>query len=148
MTSPDRPPSDPLGLLRRWLDEAAAAAVPGDDPSAVVLATVNADGQPTTRAIEIRDCSPRGLVFFANLNSRKGRDLRASPAAAATWWWPSMMRQVNLSGPVEFTSDEESDRSGCCNPEPARSGRPGPGAPSGQAGRLPSSLVRPGRWLR
>jgi dihydrophenazinedicarboxylate synthase len=114
MSSPDqsfapaRPPAEPLGLLRRWLGE--AAAVPGGDPPAAVLATVSGDAQPTTRAIEVRACDDRGLVFFANLHSRKGRDLRAQPVAAATLYWPAPMRQVNLSGPVIFTGDAESDR--------------------------------------
>jgi pyridoxamine 5'-phosphate oxidase len=113
MTSPDQrcvPPPEPLGLLRRWLDEAAAVTVPGAPPgTAAVLATVSADAQPTTRAVEVRACDGRGLVFFANLNSRKGRDLRARPAAAATLYWPSAWRQVNLAGHVVFTSDGESD---------------------------------------
>ena len=102
-----RPPAEPLGLLRRWLGE---AAVPGGDPPAAVLATVSGDAQPTTRAIEVRACDDRGLVFFANLHSRKGRDLRAHPVAAATLYWPAPMRQVNLSGPVSFTGEAESDR--------------------------------------
>jgi pyridoxamine 5'-phosphate oxidase len=109
MEAPGQPPTDPLGLLRRWLGEAAAAA-PGDVAPAAVLATVNGDAQPTTRTIEVRACDARGLVFFANLNSRKGRDLRARPAAAATLYWPSTMRQINLSGHVVFTSAGESDR--------------------------------------
>jgi pyridoxamine-phosphate oxidase len=114
MSSPDqsfapaRPPAEPLGLLRRWLGE--AAAVPGGHPPPAVLATVSGDAQPTTRAIEVRACDDRGLVFFANLHSRKGRDLHAHPVAAATLYWPAPMRQVNLSGPVSFTGDAESDR--------------------------------------
>lgn len=112
MTSLDlsaAPPAEPLGLLRRWLGQAAAD--PGGDPSATaVLATVNGDAQPTTRVIEVRACDDRGLVFFANLRSRKGRDLHTNPSAAATLYWPAPMRQVNLSGHVVFTGDGESDR--------------------------------------
>jgi pyridoxamine 5'-phosphate oxidase len=111
VASPDEPPADPLGLLWRWLSEAAAPTPPdGDDLSTAVLAIVNEDGQPTTRAIEVRACDHRGLVFFANLRSRKGRDLHAHPVAAATLYWPTPMRQVNLSGHVVFTGDGESDR--------------------------------------
>ncbi len=112
MTSLDlsaAPPAEPLGLLRRWLGQAAAD--PGGDPSATaVLATVNGDAQPTSRVIEVRACDDRGLVFFANLRSRKGRDLHTNPVAAATLYWPAPMRQVNLSGHVVFTGDGESDR--------------------------------------
>jgi pyridoxamine 5'-phosphate oxidase len=109
VTSPDGPPADPIGLLSAWLTEAAAQAPPGDVPTAV-LATVNEDAQPTTRAIEVRACDDRGLVFFASLRSRKGRDLRAHPVAAATLYWPAPLRQVNLGGPVILTGDAESDR--------------------------------------
>jgi pyridoxamine-phosphate oxidase len=111
VTSPDEPPADPLGLLCRWLSDAAAPAPPGgDDLSTAVLATVNEDGQPTTRVIEVRACDDRGLVFLANLRSRKGRDLRAHPVAAATLYWPAPMRQVNLNGHVVFTDDGGSDQ--------------------------------------
>jgi pyridoxamine-phosphate oxidase len=110
VTSPAEPPADPIGLLTAWLIEAAAQALPDDVPTAV-LATLNDDAQPTTRAIEVRACDHRGLVFFASLHSRKGRDLRAHPVAAATFYWPPpALRQINLSGPVTFTGDEESDR--------------------------------------
>jgi dihydrophenazinedicarboxylate synthase len=109
VTSPAEPPADPIGLLTAWLIEAAAQALPDDVPTAV-LATLNDDAQPTTRAIEVRACDDRGLVFFANLRSRKGRDLRAHPVSAATLYWPAPMRQINLSGNVVFTGDGESDR--------------------------------------
>jgi dihydrophenazinedicarboxylate synthase len=107
MEVPDQPPTEPLGLLRRWLDEAIA---PGSGPPAAILATVNRDARPSTRTIEVKGCDPRGLVFFANLDSRKGRDLRDRPAAAATLYWPGALRQVNLTGDVVFTGAAESDR--------------------------------------
>ena len=119
MTSPDEPPADPLGLLCRWLSDAAAPAPPGgDDLSTAVLATVNEDGQPTTRVIEVRAYDDRGLVFLANLRSRKGRDLNTNPVAAAT-----------LAAPALTTRRQA-------------------GWADRQAGRLPSSLSRAGRWPR
>ena len=107
MEAPDQAPAEPLGLLRRWLDE---ATTPGGDPPAAVLATVGPDGRPSTRTIEVRGCDHRGLIFFANLNTRKGRDLRAQPVAAATFYWPATMRQLNLTGDIRFTGPAESDR--------------------------------------
>src|ERR1700727_437711 len=101
-SAPAWPPAEPLGLLRRCPGE---PAVPAGTPPAALLATVSGDAQPTTRAIEVRACDDRGLVFFANLRSRKGRDLRTHPVAAATLCWPTPMRQVNLSGNVVFTGD-------------------------------------------
>ncbi|HEY2238668.1 MAG TPA: pyridoxal 5'-phosphate synthase [Streptosporangiaceae bacterium] len=107
METPDPAPAEPLGLLRRWLAE---ATTPDGDPPAAVLATAGRDGRPSTRTIEVRGCDDRGLVFFANLDTRKGRDLREQPAAAATFYWPATIRQLNLTGDVVFTDPAESDR--------------------------------------
>jgi pyridoxamine-phosphate oxidase len=102
------PPGEPLALLERWLEEAASA---GEiDPTAAVVATVDEHGQPSTRCIGVQGCDARGLLFFVNLDTRKGRDLLANPKAAATLYWPAHLRQVNVAGRVEFTSVEESDQ--------------------------------------
>ena len=102
------PPTDPLRLLQGWLAAAEGAGVL--DPFTWTLATVNRDGEPSTRSIALQECDERGLVFFTNLTSRKGRDLSANPRAAATVYWREAMRQVNVAGRVEFTDDTESDR--------------------------------------
>ena len=104
----DLPPASPLGLLQDWLTAANAAGV--RDPFTLTLATVAIDGQPSTRSIALQACDERGLVFFTNLASRKGCDLRANPRAAATLYWRETMQQVNVAGQVEVTGDEESDR--------------------------------------
>lgn len=75
-----------------------------------MLATIGRDGRPSTRTIEVRGCDDRGLIFFANLDTRKGRDLRARPVAAVTFFWPASMRQLNVTGDVVFTDAAESDR--------------------------------------
>jgi pyridoxine/pyridoxamine 5'-phosphate oxidase len=91
-------PAEPSVLLRRWLADAEAAGE--DDPFTAVLATADALGQPSTRCVAVRSVEERGLVMFANLNTRKGRDLHANPRAAITFYWPSLLRQVNITGHV------------------------------------------------
>lgn len=100
-------PAEPTELLRRWL--AGAEAGGEADPYTAVLATVDASGQPSTRCLAVQSCEERGLLMFTNLNTRKGRDLRANPRAAMTFYWPAVFRQTNITGHVELTSDEESD---------------------------------------
>jgi pyridoxamine 5'-phosphate oxidase len=101
------PPAEPAELLRRWLADARAAGEA--DPSTAVLATADASGQPSTRCLAVRSCDERGLVMFTNLDTRKGRDLRANPRAAVTLYWPALFRQVNITGHVELTGEDESD---------------------------------------
>jgi pyridoxamine-phosphate oxidase len=101
------PPAEPAVLLRRWLADAEAAGEA--DPFTAVLATADASGQPSTRCLAVRSCEERGLVMFTNLNTRKGRDLRANPRAAVTFYWPALLRQVNITGHIELTGENESD---------------------------------------
>jgi pyridoxamine 5'-phosphate oxidase len=100
-------PAEPTALLWRWLADAEAAGEV--DPFTAVLATADASGQPSTRCLAVQSGEERGLLMFTNLNTRKGRDLHINPRAAATFYWPRAFRQVNISGHVEVTSDEESD---------------------------------------
>jgi pyridoxamine 5'-phosphate oxidase len=97
----------PLQAVRRWLDEAIAADLP--EPTAVTLATVDADGRPDARVVLLRGLDGRGAVWFTNRRSAKGRQLGAVPAAALVAYWPQLDRQVRLQGPVTELSDAESD---------------------------------------
>jgi pyridoxamine 5'-phosphate oxidase len=88
------------GQLRIWFDEAAA------DPTvleanAVQLATADAAGRPTVRTVLTKGLDERGLVFFTNYDSAKGRDLAVNPRAAAVFVWLAHQRQVRLEGTVE-----------------------------------------------
>jgi dihydrophenazinedicarboxylate synthase len=100
------PPAEPASLLRQWLADAEAAGEAA--PFTAVLATADASGQPSTRCVTVRSCEERGLVMFMNLDTRKGRDLRGNPRAAATFWWSALFRQVNVTGRVERLSAAES----------------------------------------
>src|SRR5665811_1732510 len=83
--------SAPLALFQRWLDEAVAAKVP--EPNAMTLATVGADGRPSTRIVLIKYADERGLVFFTNYESRKGRELAENPQAALQFHWVELERE-------------------------------------------------------
>lgn len=97
---------DPVDQFHRWVNEAIAEQVP--EPLAAALATADEAGNPSVRMILIRGIGPDGIDFYTNHESRKGRDLAARPAAALTLWWPTLERQVRLSGPATRLSEAES----------------------------------------
>jgi pyridoxamine 5'-phosphate oxidase len=99
--------ADPLDQFRRWFDEAVASQVP--EPNAMTLATVGEDGRPSTRIVLVKGVDARGLTWFTNYESRKGRELAAHPFAALQFHWVELERVVRIEGTVERVSDEESD---------------------------------------
>jgi pyridoxamine 5'-phosphate oxidase len=98
---------DPLLLFRDWLDAALKAGVP--EPNAMTLATVGPEGCPSTRIVLIKGLDARGLVWYSNYHSRKGRELAANPQAALQFHWVEMERVVRIEGRVEQVSAAESD---------------------------------------
>ena len=99
--------SDPLDQFRLWLDQAIEAKLP--EPNAMTLATVGADGQPSTRIVLIKGLDARGIVWYTNYESRKGRELAVHDAAALQFHWVELERVVRIEGRVEKVSAEESD---------------------------------------
>ena len=99
--------ADPLRQFERWLQEAINAALP--EPNAMTLATVGEGGRPSTRVVLIKGCDARGIVWFTNYQSRKGRELAASPFAALQLHWVELERVVRIEGHVERVSEAESD---------------------------------------
>lgn len=91
--------------LRVWFDEAVQEQVP--EPNAMVLATADADGFPSSRTVLCKGFDERGLVFFTNYTSSKSHDLFATRVAAATFPWLTLQRQVNVRGEVEKVRPEE-----------------------------------------
>jgi pyridoxamine 5'-phosphate oxidase len=98
---------DPRALFQDWL--AAAERSEPDDPTAMTLATVGADGRPSARMVLLKGHDARGFVFYTNLASRKARDLAASPWCALCFHWKSLHRQVRIEGSVEPVTDAEAD---------------------------------------
>jgi len=99
--------ADPFRQFATWFDEARAASPV--EPNAMALATVGADGRPSLRMVLLKGADERGFVFYANYESRKGRELADMPWAALTFFWPEMERQIRIEGRVEPVSAEESD---------------------------------------
>ena len=91
----------------KWLEEAIAAQLP--EPNAMSLATVGSDLRPSTRVVLIKGLDERGIVWFTNYDSRKGRELAGNPHAALQFHWVELERVVRVEGRVEKISDEESD---------------------------------------
>ena len=91
----------------KWLEEAIAAQLP--EPNAMTLATVGSDLRPSTRVVLIKGLDERGIVWFTNYDSRKGRELAGNPNAALQFHWVELERVVRIEGRVEKISDEESD---------------------------------------
>ncbi len=98
---------DPLRQFQHWLQQALDAQLP--EPNAMTLATVGADGRPSTRIVLIKGVDARGLVWYTNYHSRKGRELAANPFAALQFHWVELERVVRVEGRVETTSAAESD---------------------------------------
>lgn len=97
---------DPLAQFRGWLDEAIADGL--REPYALSLATADAAGRPSVRTVLLRGADERGLVFYTNYDSHKGRDLNANPRAEVLFHWAEHERQVRAFGLVERVPDEES----------------------------------------
>ncbi len=105
MTDTDE--TDPILLFKLWLEEAQASEP--NDPTAMTLATADASGQPSARMVLLKDADSAGFVFYTNLESRKGDELRANPKAALLFHWKSLRRQVRIEGRVEPVTGAEAD---------------------------------------
>ena len=91
-----------------WL-ETARADERIIDPTAMTLATVSADGQPSARMVLLKQVDTSGFVFYTNTRSRKGMQLADNPKAALVFYWEALMRQVKVEGDVQVVSDAEAD---------------------------------------
>ena len=111
---------DPLDLFRRWFAQALEADP--DDANAMTLATADEAGRPSARIVLLKGCDERGLTFFTNYDSRKGRELGQNPYAALTFFWPALDRQARIEGRVERTSREESEEYYRSRPRASRLG--------------------------
>ena len=96
---------DPLAQLGAWLDDARST---DSRPHAMTLATADTDGRPSARVVLLQSIDARGVVFFTNRTSRKGRELARNPYASAVLHWWELGRQVRIEGAAQETTDEES----------------------------------------
>ncbi len=105
--SEDSVAADPFVQFANWLDEYLATEPP--EPNAVLLSTVDGDGDPSSRVVLLKGFDTNGFVFFTNYESRKSRDLNGHPQAAMTFFWPELERQIHIRGAAARTSREESE---------------------------------------
>lgn len=112
--------ADPLDLFRTWFEQALSAKLP--EPNAMTLATVGANGRPSTRIVLVKGFDADGIVWYTNYNSRKGRELAANPAAALQFHWVELERVVRIEGLVQKVSEAESDAYFASRPLPSRIG--------------------------
>lgn len=96
---------DPFAMFQRWYDAAAAADL--YEPNAMVVASVSADGRPSARMVLLKGFSEQGWVFFTNLGSRKGRELRDNPHCALLFPWHPLERQVRVDGVAHELARED-----------------------------------------
>ncbi len=98
---------EPFALFEQWFAEAGKSEP--NDPNAMSLATVDADGLPDVRMVLLKGADERGFAFYTNEESAKGREIAATPKAALLFHWKSLRRQIRLRGPITLVSDEEAD---------------------------------------
>jgi pyridoxamine 5'-phosphate oxidase len=112
--------AEPWELFRGWMAEATASEP--NDPTAMALATVDADGLPNVRMVLLKGADEDGFVFYTNRDSNKGCELAANPKAALVFHWKSLRRQVRARGVVTAVSDAEADAYFASRPRDSRIG--------------------------
>lgn len=125
--------ADPLQQFDQWLQQALQAELP--EPNAMTLATVGSDLRPSTRVVLVKGYDARGIVWYTNYESRKGRELAGNPYAALQFHWVELERVVRIEGLVERLPADESDAYFHSRPLDSRIG----------AWASPQSEVIPGR---
>ena len=111
---------EPFALFHAWMKDAERSEP--NDPNAMALATVDADGLPDVRMVLLKGVDAQGFVFYTNTESNKGRELAAQPKAALVLHWKSLRRQVRARGPVTPVSDAEADAYFASRPRDSRIG--------------------------
>ncbi len=111
---------EPFALFSAWFHEAKASEP--NDPNAMALATVDADGLPDVRMVLLKDFDAAGFVFYTHVASQKGRELAANPKAALLFHWKSLRRQIRIRGTVTSVTDAEADAYFATRPRQAQIG--------------------------
>ena len=99
---------DPIELFKVWMDEAKKSEP--NDPNALSLATSNKDNLPSVRMVLLKEFNQNGFVFYTNLNSQKGNELKENPNAAMCFHWKSLLRQIRISGTITQVEDSVADK--------------------------------------
>jgi pyridoxamine 5'-phosphate oxidase len=99
---------DPIQLFDIWMNEAKKTEL--NDPNAVALATSNKNNYPSVRMVLLKDFNKDGFVFYTNLNSQKGNELRENPKVSMCFHWKSLLRQIRINGSVSLVPDDMADK--------------------------------------
>jgi pyridoxamine 5'-phosphate oxidase len=99
---------DPIELFKVWMDEAKKSEP--NDPNALSLATSNKNNIPSVRMVLLKEFNQKGFVFYTNLNSQKGNELKENPNAAMCFHWKSLLRQIRISGTITQVEDSVADQ--------------------------------------
>ena len=99
---------DPIELFKVWMDEAKKSEP--NDPNALSLATSNKNNIPSVRMVLLKEFNQNGFVFYTNLNSQKGNELKENPNAAMCFHWKSLLRQIRISGTITQVEDSVADQ--------------------------------------
>ena len=99
---------DPIHLFKVWMDEAKKSDP--NDPNAVALATSDKNNFPSLRMVLLKDFNKNGFLFYTNLNSQKGNELKSNPNVAMCFHWKSLLRQIRISGIVTQVRDDVADQ--------------------------------------
>ena len=98
---------DPFKLFEKWFDEAKKKEI--NDPNALALGTASKTGVPSVRMVLLKDFDKNGFVFYTNLNSQKGNELKENPNATMCFHWKSLLRQVRIVGTLNLVADKTAD---------------------------------------
>ena len=98
---------DPLQQLKSWLTDSVNGKT--QEPTAMVLSTIDQDGNPESRVVLLKELNDEGLIFFTNYNSKKGQQIKEKRQVSLVFFWPELERQVRIKGLAEKTSEEESN---------------------------------------
>ena len=99
--------ADPIELFKNWFDEAKNKEI--NDPNALALGTANKAGIPSVRVVLLKGFDKNGFVFYTNLNSQKGNELKENPYATMCFHWKSLLRQIRIVGTLKQVDDKVAD---------------------------------------
>ena len=98
---------NPFELFEKWFEEAKSKEI--NDPNALALGTANKKGIPSVRMVLLKDFDKNGFVFYTNLNSQKGNEIKENPNATMCFHWKSLLRQIRINGRLKQVDDKIAD---------------------------------------
>ncbi len=107
MTGSTSTPQDPIERFRKLFEQAVATGM--EDPNAMIVSTVDAQGRPSSRVVLLKSFDAAGFVFYTNLESRKGTEIGGNPHVCLNFYWRELSQQVRIQGRAEPVGDEEAD---------------------------------------